>query len=179
VGCSVVFEFCRLGLKKYPGVGRLARAGLLGAFLFTFSKILFTAAEGKDGWTPALTFLLERDVRFVQIAGILILAVIVLLYRIPMSRNLKGIILGYGMYLGLVVTNLTFLGVFGERVQFVVTRVQAASYFIALLVWTIALWSYQPLPEQSAAEKQSYASLYEDTNQQLARTKSAVERVLP
>jgi len=123
--------------------------------------------------------LLERDVRFVQIAGILILAAIVLLYRIPMSRNLKGIILGYGLYLGLVVTNLTFLGVFGERVQFVVTRVQAASYFIALLVWTIALWSYQPIAEQFMEEKRSYASLYEETNQQLARTKSTVDRVLP
>src|SRR5262249_47536354 len=129
--------------------------------------------------TPALTFLLERDVRFVQIAGILVLLAIVLLYRIPMSRNLKGIILGYGLYLGLVVTNLTFLGVFGERVQFVVTRVQSASYFIALLVWTIALWSYQPIREQFAQTPRSYASLYEETNQQLARTKSTVDRVVP
>src|SRR5215813_14119562 len=116
-GCSVVFEFCRLGLRSFPGVAKMARAGLLGAFLFTFSKVLFTAAQGTEGWTPALTFLLERDIRFVQIAATAILVAIVLFYRIPMNRNLKGIVLGYGFYLGTVVTNLTFLGVFGERVQ--------------------------------------------------------------
>jgi hypothetical protein len=104
-GCSVVFEFCRLGLKRYPGVAKMARAGLVGAFLFTFSKVLFTASGGADGWTPALTFLLERDIRFVQIAATVILTAIVLVYRIPISRNLKGIILGYGFYLGTVVAN--------------------------------------------------------------------------
>src|SRR5215470_10072727 len=69
-GCSVVFEFCRLGLKSYPGVAKMARVGLIAAFLFTFSKVLFTAGEGADGWTPALTFMLERDIRFVQIVAI-------------------------------------------------------------------------------------------------------------
>src|SRR5215475_15804523 len=105
-GCSVVFEFCQLGLRGYPGVAKLARAGLLAGFLFTFSKVLFTARQGADGWTPALTFLLERDLRFVQIAAMSILVAIVLVYRIPTGRNLKGIILGYGVYLALTVTNL-------------------------------------------------------------------------
>src|SRR5215467_13424648 len=144
-GCSVVFEFCRLGLKSYPGVARMARGGLLLAFLFTFSKVLFTAAQGAEGWTPALTFLLERDIRFVQIAATGMLVVVVLLYRIPMSRNLKGIVLGYGFYLGTVVANLTFLGAFGERVQSAASRIQASSYMVTLLIWTVALWSYDPV----------------------------------
>src|SRR5690242_51108 len=75
-GCSVVFEFCRLGLKSYPGVAKMARVGLIAAFLFTFSKVLFTATQGTEGWTPALTFLLERDIRFVQIAATAILVAI-------------------------------------------------------------------------------------------------------
>jgi len=178
-GCSLVFEFYRLVLQGFPGVAKLARAGLMAAFLFTCSKVLFTAAQGTGGWTPALTFLLERDMRFVQIAATLTLVGVVFLYAIPMSRNLKGIILGYGLYLGLVVLNLTYLGVFGERVQFIVTKIQACSYLSALLIWNVALWSYQPIAGRVAGEQRSYSAICEETNEQLARTKSAVESVLP
>ena len=178
-GCSVVFEFCRLGLKSYPGVAKMARVGLIAAFLFTFSKVLFTAAQGTDGWTPALTFLLERDIRFVQIAATAILVAIVLLYRIPVSRNLKGIVLGYGFYLGTVVTNLTFLGVFGERVQSAASRIQASSYMVTLLIWTVALWSYDSVATQASGEARRYSAICAETNEQLAQSKSAVESLLP
>jgi hypothetical protein len=178
-GCSVVFEFCRLGLKRYPGVAKMARVGLIAAFLFTFSKVLFTAAQGSDGWTPALTFMLERDVRFVQIAATTILVAIVLLYRIPLSRNLKGIILGYGFYLGTVVTNLTFLGLLGEGVQAAASRIQALSYMVTLLIWTAALWSYESVADQAIREPRSYTAICEDTEEQLAQSKNAVESILP
>jgi hypothetical protein len=178
-GCSVVFEFCRLGLKGYPGVAKMARAGLLGAFLFTFSKVLLTAGEGADGWTPALTFLLERDIRFVQIAATAILTAIVLVYRIPMSRNLKGIILGYGFYLGTVVTNLTFLGALGERIQSAASRIQASSYLVTLLIWVVALWSHELVANQAMGEPRSYSAICEETREQLARSKSTVESILP
>src|SRR5215475_114836 len=174
-GCSVVFEFCRLALKSYPGVAKMARVGLVGAFLFTFSKVLFTGAQGAEGWTPALTFLLERDIRFVQIAATAILVAIVLLYRISMSRNLRGIVLGYGFYLGTVVTNLTFLGAFGERVQSAASRIQASSYLATLLIWTVALWSYDPVANMLTGETKSYCEICEETNEQLAQSKSAVE----
>src|SRR5215510_9040750 len=178
-GCSVVFEFCRLGLKSYPGVAKMARVGLMGAFLFTFSKVLFTAVEGTEGWTPALTFLLERDIRFVQIAATAILVAIVLLYRIPMSRNLKGIILGYGFYLGTVVTNLTFLGIFGERIQLASSRIQAVSYTATLVIWTVGLWSYEPVANQAMGTARNYSTICEETKEQLAQSKSAVESILP
>lgn len=178
-GCALVFEFYRLVLSGYPGVAKLARAGLMAAFLFTCSKVVFTAAQGTDGWTPALTFLLERDLRFVQIAATLTLVGVVFLYAIPVNRNLKGIILGYGLYLGLVVMNLTYLGMFGEGVQFVVTKIQASSYLAALLIWNVALWSYQPVAWRPAREQKSYSVICEETNEQLARTKNAVERLLP
>jgi hypothetical protein len=178
-GCSVVFEFCRVGLKSYPGVAKMARVGLIAAFLFTFSKVLFTATQGAEGWTPALTFLLERDIRFVQIAATAILVVIVFVYRIPMSRNLKGIILGYGFYLGTVVTNLTFLSVLGERVQSAASRIQASSYMVTLLIWTAALWSYEPVAKQEIGETRSYPAICTETNEQLAQSKSAVESLLP
>jgi hypothetical protein len=178
-GCSVVFEFCCLCFKGYPGVVKMARAALLLAFLFTFSKVLFTAAEGAEGWTPALTVLLVRDVRFVQVAATLILVAVVLVYGIPMSRNLKGIILGYGLYLSLVVLNLTYLSVFGERVQFIVTKIQACSYLLALLAWNVALWSYRPTEGRAFVAQKSYSAICEETNEQLARTKNSVESVLP
>ena len=153
---------------------------VLLAFLFTFSKVFFTAAAGADGWTPALTFLLERDIRFVQIAAIVILLGIVLAYRIAIGRNLKGIIFGYGFYLGAVVTNLTFLGAFGERVQAAASRIQASSYLATLAIWTVALWSYERVRVAAvAAEPRSYSAICQETREQLAQSKSAVESILP
>lgn len=178
-GCSVVFEFCRLGLKSYPGVAKMARAGLLAAFLFTFSKVLFTAAQGSDGWTSALTFLLERDIRFVQIAATAVLTAVALVYRIPISRNLKGIIFGYGFYLGTVVMNLTFLGLFGERIQLASSRIQAVSYTATLAIWTVALWSYETVPNPAIGTPRNYSAICEETKEQLAQSKSAVESILP
>jgi len=177
-GCSVVFEFCRLGLKGYPGVAKMARAGLIAAFLFTFSKVFFTAAQGAEGWTQALTFQLERDIRFVQIAATVILLAIVLAYRIPIGRNLKGIIFGYGFYLGAVVTNLTFLGVLGERVQAAASRIQTLSYLATLAVWTATLWTYEQARVAATAPR-SYSAICEETGEQLAQSKSAVESILP
>jgi len=81
--------------------------------------------------------------------------------------------------LSLVVLNLTYLCVFGERVQFIVTKIQPCSYLLALLAWNVALWSYRPIEGRALVEQKSYSAICEETNEHLARTKNAVESVLP
>jgi hypothetical protein len=178
-GCAVVLEFYWIALAQFPGVAKLARSALLLVFLLTFSRVLLTAMQGAHGWSLLLIVQLERDMRFVQTAAILSLLFLFLQYRIPIGRNLRGIILGYGLFLGINILNLTYLGRFGGEVQLIASQIQSSAYFIALCVWTVFLWSYSPQP--SAAGNPlgyGYRQIADETQEQLARTRSEVRSPL-
>jgi hypothetical protein len=177
VGCAVVFEFYKISLAGYPGTARISRNALLLVFALTVGKVLLTAAHLSDGWSGALTVQLVRDMRFVQVAAMLTLLLLFLVYRIPTNRNLSGIAFGYGFYLVIGVANFTYLDRFHEEVLLAARYIQSSAYLIALCIWTIALWSYGPLPERTP-ELRDYASILAETDQKLAVAKSSMERAL-
>ena len=172
-GCAVVLDFYRIALAEFLGVAKLARSALLLAFVATFLRVLL--GQGTLAWSPIQTILLARDVRFVAIVAIFSLLVLVLYYAIPLGRNLRGMILGYGLFLGISVINLSFFGRFGEEVQSVASFIQTSAYLLALSLWTISLWSYSP--RRATAGKplnQSYVQIFAETQERLARTRSEV-----
>jgi hypothetical protein len=172
-GCAVVLDFYRIALAEFLGVAKLARSALLLAFVATFLRVLL--GQGTLAWSPIQTILLARDVRFVAIVAIFSLLVLVLYYAIPLGRNLRGMILGYGLFLGISVINLSFFGRFGEEVQSVASFIQTSAYLLALSLWTISLWSYSP--RRAAARQplnESYVQIFGETQERLARTRSEV-----
>jgi hypothetical protein len=174
-GCAVVLDFYRIALAEFLGVAKLARSVLLSAFVATFVRVLLTSGQGTFSWSPIQTILLARDVRFVAIVAIFSLLVLVLYYAIPLGRNLRGMILGYGLFLGISVINLSFFGRFGEEVQTVASFIQTSAYLLALFLWTISLWCYSP--RRAAARKplnHSYLQIFGETQERLARTRSEV-----
>jgi hypothetical protein len=178
-GCAVVLEFYWTALAQFPGVAKLARSALLLVFSLTFGKVLFTAIEGTHGWSVLLIVQLERDMRFVQSVAILSLLFLSLVYLIPIGRNLRGIILGYGLFLGINIVNLTYLGHFGGEVQFVASQIQSSAYLLALCVWTAFLWSYSPQPLVTGNPlNDDYLRIADETGERLARTRSDVSSAL-
>lgn len=177
VGCAMVFEFFRISLTRYPGAAKITRSALLLIFALTVGKVLLTAANLSEGWSGALTVQLARDMRFVQVAAMLTLLLLFVVYRIPTNRNLAGIAFGYGFYLAISVANFTFLDHFREEVLPAARYVQSSAYFVALCIWNIALWSYRPLPDPTP-EPRSYSSILEETDRQMASAKSGIERAI-
>lgn len=178
-GCAVVLEFQWIGLAQFPGVAKLARSALLLVFLLTVSKVLLTAMQGAHGWSVLLIIQLERDMRFVQTVVILSLLFLFLRYLIPIGRNLRGIILGYGLFLGINIVNLTYLERFGGAVQFIVSQIQSSAYFVALCIWTVFLWSYAPQPSAAGSLlNYGYRQIFGETQERLARTRSDVRSTL-
>jgi hypothetical protein len=174
IGCGVVLEICRLGLAFFPGAAAVGRNALLISFLLTVGK-LFVRPGITGGWTPMHIIELERDMRFVQIAALLAIVLLFTVYSIPISHNLRGIIVGYGLYIGLSVLNFTFLSYFGESVQVLAVRLQASAYLLALLIWTPTLWRYVPAP--GAAVKTptcTYQSILSETETRLAQERAAL-----
>ena len=146
VGYFVIFDIFEKGLAAYEGVKRFARVvGLVvlaGIVAFTTYQLI-----ARNQWNQGLTSVeVERNLRcaeLILLGGILFL---VAYYRIRMGRNLKGIILGYGLYVATVVMSNAALSYLGGSFLTIVSTVRADSYFAALTIWTVALWSYHPNP---------------------------------
>jgi hypothetical protein len=90
---------------------------------------------------------MERALRGVQAATIAALVALFLLYSIPFGRNLRGILLGYGLFVGERVICLTFVSLQSHNFWF---YAYSASYIGALGLWIAYLWSYQPNPQPRA-----------------------------
>jgi hypothetical protein len=150
-GCAVVFEIYRVGLRAYPGTARLARNLLAFVFLLAFVKATVETGNNPLWWSTATTLDLELALRVVQALALLALVVLFLFYAIPFGRNLRGILLGYGLFLGESVMWLSFASRDWENFRAFWSHIHAGSYFVVLLVWAGHLWSYVPNPEPKVA----------------------------
>lgn len=147
VGCAVIVEIYRRALADYPGVARLANGVLLSVFIAVVTKAAVNGIS-THVWSPAeTTAQLERNLRMVQ--SILLVGIVSLLtyYRVPVGRNVKGIISGYGLYVCASVMALAF----GSDPKYLLRPqwryVQPIAYLVALAIWCATLWSYQPNPK--------------------------------
>jgi len=177
-GCGVVFEIYRIGLADFPGVKRVARSALLFVFSLTIGRVLVTAQEGFPAWSARMTVQLERDMRFVEIAAVMTLLILVFSYGIPLGRNLRGIVLGYGIFLGVSILNLTLMWHFGGEVRSIASYVQSLSYLAVLCLWVAFLWSYSPRPvlKRSAGNyERTYVELYAEANNRLGKAGEEVK----
>ncbi len=178
VGYGVIWEIFRQALAQYPGAARMARNVLAAIFVVIVSKAFFNALTG-PAWSPARTMAeFERNVRAVQ--AILLLAVVGLLayYAIPAGRNLKGMILGYGFFIGTRVINLTLRSYLGDGFQAWWQYLPALTYFITLIIWCFTLWSYRPnpQPESEVGIERDYELLAARTSKLLTQARGHLVR---
>jgi hypothetical protein len=152
-GYGVILEILRQALARYQGAARFG-SRILWASFFAVVAYLTYKSMTVTNWSAAATGAeLERDLRTVQalvLAGILIL---ISHYRIEIGKNLKGLIVGYGAFIGLSVVNLAVQAYADPPLRVVSRGLQSYSFFIPLIVWITALWSYQEAPAASPAGK--------------------------
>src|SRR6266446_2704777 len=150
-GCAVVFEIYRVGLAAYRGTARMARNLLAFAFVLAFTKAIVETWNDPHWWLIATTMDLERPLRMAQALAIVALVVLFLFYSIPFGRNLRGVLLGYGLFIGESIIWLTLRSSGGEKFRQFWSYVHPASYFVVLGIWAVHLWSYVPNPEPRRA----------------------------
>lgn len=170
-GCFVLWEVYGQTFAAYPGTLRMARWLLLSIFILVLAKGLINSLSGPV-WGPAETVLdLERNFRTVQAVMLAVIVGVLKYYMIPIGRNLRGIVLGYGVFVGTLVINNTLWSQFGDRFQLWLQYSESAAYLVTLLIWCAALWSYHPNP--APAREIEIESDYEWLS---ARTAQAVSR---
>jgi hypothetical protein len=172
VGSGVIFEIYRVALRSFPGATRMARYLLLIVFGAIFAKTLAYPSGGLFAWIAETSVGLERNLRIVQALALLTLVSLFLWYAIPFGRNLKGILLGFGLFVGMSIIQFTLWYYSWGEIKLVWSYVQPVSYDLVLGIWTIALWSAHPVPEvKSAAQLEAnYEMLAATTRSQFRRT---------
>jgi hypothetical protein len=143
IGCGVVFEIYRVSLESYPGTARMARRLLALVFVLALAKALADASDDPRWWAEATTIDVERAVRTVQALAIAALVGLFLIYAIPFGRNLKGILLGYSLFIGASVMWFTFAKSGGTQFRDLWAYLNPGSYDLALSLWVVYLWSPQ------------------------------------
>lgn len=178
VGYCVLWEIYRQALADYPGADRMARQVLLAVFIFILAKFFVDIVQDIT-WSQAETAL-ERNFRAAQAALLGAIFGLFAYYGIPIGRNLKGIIFGYGFFVGTSVINLTLRSYIGEAFQAWWQYLQPLAWDFTLLVWSAALWAYHanPKPEREIAIERDYQLLSAYTAQALAKARSYIVRAV-
>jgi hypothetical protein len=143
-GCAVVFEVYRISLNSYPGAARIIRNVLMFIFAMAFAKGLANVTNFHQWWEETTALGVERTVRTVQAIAIIALVSLFVAYSIPFGKNLRGILLGYSLFIAGRVICLTFVAPQGRDFWF---YAYSGSYVVVLSLWLAHLWSYHPVPE--------------------------------
>jgi hypothetical protein len=179
-GCAVVFEVYRVGLRAYPGTAKMARNLLAFVFVMALTKALADTWNNPHWLWIVSNVDVERALRIVQSFAILALVLLFLSYSIPFGRNLRGILMGYGLFVAASVIQLTFVTNGDSGFDSFWSYVSPGSYFAVLGVWAIHLWSYRanPEPKKSVALEAQYQRLAAATSHRLREARGYLEKAV-
>jgi hypothetical protein len=148
IGCGIVFEIYRKGLSRFPGTTRMASNVLIFVFVLALVKAFVVAAHDPQWLTEASRQEIEQPLRVVQAISMAALVALFLFYSIPFKKNLRGIVLGYGLFLGAKVVNLTMMSTVDRDVWW---YANSAVYPVILCIWLVHLWAYSDVPSSEPA----------------------------
>jgi hypothetical protein len=175
---AVVVEISDHLFAPYPAIQRLGRflAVFICSALFLF--YIFPSLTGADSLSLALLDFIKRATLTKALIVIAILAA-ARYYRLPLGKNVSGLIAGFGIYLGVTIANFSLAEVYGRAIYgrtFSVVGPLAST--LCLLVWTVSLWRYQPVAPIHRSVLDGNAENPEPMDYQLTRLHTTLARLL-
>ncbi len=180
-GYAVVWGICTRSLSPYAGAARMARSLLKVVFVLLASRVI-VVTSGHGFSLPATAAEFERDIRVVQAIFVLVMILIYVYYRVPLNANLKGMLLGYGLYISASVMVLASRALLLENHGLIWRYLQPSAYAAALCIWCGFLWSRaaaaMPQPSAKAAIELDYEALAANTATLFARLRAYLARAV-
>jgi len=157
----------------------MARNVLAIVLLLVLSKGLVGAWNGDVPWAVTMVEL-ERNLRAIQALSLIVLAVLIAYYRVPLGRYAKGILAGYGIFIATIVVTLTLRTSIGQPFQAVWVFVQPHCYALSLGIWCFSLWSDEPSPVEPGQSKieEDYQSLALLTRRSLVQAREFLGKAI-
>jgi hypothetical protein len=175
IGCGLMLEIFKHVLAPYPGAERFAMAVALVTFgaIFCFA-LLYQFFAPNWSSEKGTSIELERNVRTVQAIFLFGIFAVISYYQILVGRNLKGMISGYGLYVGTSLVVLAFRAYAGHPLEAASNIIQPLSYDLSMLIWLVALWSYHqnPVPDPAIHLEEDYEALAARTKRTLVAMRS-------
>lgn len=180
LGCLVLLEFYRVALASYPGTARMARAVLSVLFVVAMIKTVVKTMSVREWWFYATPAQVEGLLRVCQLLAILSLAGLFLFYSIPFGKNLRGILLGYGLFISWSVICLALVAAGVAKADSLWSYTFPFSYLLTLVVWTIHMWSYQPnpVPDPAIPLEQEYQRVAAATQRRLSTARGHLAKAV-
>jgi hypothetical protein len=177
LSCGIVFEIYQVGLEAYPGTARMARRALGIVFAIALARALATDPRW---WVETSAKNVESNLRAVQGAAIVSLVVLFLFYSVPLGKNLRGIALGYGLFVCWSVICLTFASSTIGKTHVLFGYLYPASYPVVLLVWLRYVWSFQdnPVPHGAVPLEIEYRQVARTTHRRLQDAKGRLVKAV-
>ena len=148
LGYGIVLEIFRHVLSQYPGAERFARLAGVSVFTIIVSVALIYALVS-PGTTGVQAARVELERNFLAVQAIFLFGIlgVIYYYGLQVGENIKGMIVGYGIWLGTSLMTLAARSYIGSSFDVVWVYALPFSYLLALCVWLPALWTYQSVPE--------------------------------
>jgi hypothetical protein len=160
-GYGVLFEIFRQALRDNPPRVRSGQKLLVVVFFFAAIFAAFDLSRGGHASWPRAIGNLARNLQYVKGALLAGLLALLVRYRIPLERQLLGLMAGFSLYIGVAVIDLAFLFLPGHKHSLILRRLSPVTYDVALLTWCVSLWT-----AQACLERQPHVA----TVQQASRT---------
>ena len=145
VACGMILEILRQGLFPLER-SRQCTTVIRGALFLAIAcfVIVYVVVNLKNLAMEETLIGLERDFRAGQALLLLGIGGVIVYHRVPLGRNLKSMLIGYGLYVGTSLIILALRVYMGLRINAIWHIIQPLSYDVGLVVWTVGLWSYFP-----------------------------------
>lgn len=179
VGYGIIWEIYTITLSDYPGARAMASSLIMGVFIVVVAKAFLTSTVDPSWFIASSVAELQRSLRIVQ--AFLLIAIIWLTtyYSIPVGRNLRGIIMGYGLTIGSALIFLSIRPHVAQLIPSLWQYLQPLTYLVSVFIWCATLWSYQPNPRPEAefTMGRDYALLAQRTQRAIAGARESLLRV--
>ena len=178
ISYGVLMEIYNRSLTNYAGVARFFRVLLLVMFLVIAAKVSVGLFGNSQLSFARAVAELENYLRQLQAVLLSCLLLLFIYYKIPVGRNLRGLVLGYSLFIGADVITLTFAFHPATGLAPLMQKAEPLFYAASLIIWTLALWV--PRPEiatgASCGIEQDYEHLAQETRMMLVRARTNLAR---
>lgn len=177
VGYGIILELYERSLQQYPGVVRFAQGLLLSVLAVVVLASAAIVLRHADPSMGRAVSLIERDLRLAQAFLFIVLLALLAHYGIATGKNLRGLTLGYALFIGFRTVQLACYMLFKPASK-LSSELQPMVYVFVLLVWTRFLWSrhLEPAPGTQREIEQDYGSLVAATRTTLLRARAYIGR---
>lgn len=178
VSYGVLMEIYSRSLKNYPGAARFFRVLLFVMFLAIATLVAVSSLSAAQPSAIRAIGLMDRNLRQLQAVLLICLLALLAYYKIPMGKNLRGVVLGYALFIGANVITLTFITHPAAGLAPFMRMIEPLFYMVTLLIWSVTLWapSAEVVSGVPCGIEEDYERLARETRMIILRARTHLAR---